>query len=270
MVRASTAADPSRPTRVAIAATVAGLSPEITFTATPWSAKYCSVCAASGLTCSVSVTSAVGCRSAGSVASTTPVPDRPSSNTRRPVAASSDTRSRMGSSLPSNTSGAPSTQVPRPSKLAADHFLAELNATVSVRRQPRWRRDGGGHRDQRPVGVGVVGERAERLLGLVPRPPRPAGGSPRRRSRPRSRCRSCPRTPRRPWPDLRPREVPARAPADGSAARPPSGTPPRSAARDPRAPDRPSRPSSGSPPSASPGRRPPWPGTTAAAEGRRR
>ncbi len=53
------------PTRAATAPTVWGLSPEMTFNATPCCAKYARVSAASGRTCSSSSTRAAGCISGG-------------------------------------------------------------------------------------------------------------------------------------------------------------------------------------------------------------
>ena len=55
---ASYASSTSTPTLLATAATVSGLSPEMIFKPTPWAAKYARVSAASGRTCSSSITSA--------------------------------------------------------------------------------------------------------------------------------------------------------------------------------------------------------------------
>ena len=98
--------------------------------------------AASGRTCSVSVTSAVGCRPAGSVASSD-ARARPAQQ-QHPAAG----RGQLGHPVaerdrrrPAARPGAPNTQVPRPSKVAADHLRAELNAMVSVASPARRRRD---------------------------------------------------------------------------------------------------------------------------------
>ena len=108
-----------------------GLSPEITFSVTPCSAKYAKVSLASGRTWSSSITRATARTPSGrdSPSSGSSVDAR--SSTRRPLSAASDTGDSIASNpLPSTTiSGAPNTHVPCPSKEDALHLRADEKAT---------------------------------------------------------------------------------------------------------------------------------------------
>ncbi len=120
------------------------MSPEITFSPTPCSVKKRSVWAASARTRSASTTSAAGVSSAGSAASPSVADSSPSarasSSTRFPSAASVSAWSRACRwASPAGRariiSGAPNTQVPRPSATTADHLRAEENGTPPDARQ---------------------------------------------------------------------------------------------------------------------------------------
>ena len=131
-VRASTTSPESTPSELVTAPTEVALSPEITLTATFWSAKNDSVSRASGRTFCSSTTSAVGVRTPGASGSSTGRSASPSSRTRRPVEPRCSAR--VAASLPgaARTSGAPSTQCPCPSNDMPDHFLADVNGAIAV------------------------------------------------------------------------------------------------------------------------------------------
>ena len=123
--------------RAATALTVRGLSPEITFSATPCAVKYAMAAATSDLSCSASRMNAAGRRPAGSDSLSRDPWVLASTRTRRPLSASVAARARCSRwPAASTTSGAPSTQVPCPSKLAALHLRAEENGTAESRAHP--------------------------------------------------------------------------------------------------------------------------------------
>ena len=95
------------PTRSATAATVAGWSPEITFSSTPCSRKKAKISAASSRTVSASSTRPTGWR--GPASSSPPhSSDRVTASTRAPASAWAATRDRAWrSAASSSTSGAP-------------------------------------------------------------------------------------------------------------------------------------------------------------------
>ena len=138
--RASNPSSTSRPTSRAIAATVRGLSPEMTRTPTPCARKNASASAASGRTASTKVSTAAAARSAGSrsvetsssvsadgACASTRV--RRPDDARRVTAAPNGVDASLASS-PNTISGAPSTHVPRgPSENeTALHLRADENA----------------------------------------------------------------------------------------------------------------------------------------------
>ena len=134
--RASKPSATSRPTSRAMAATVRGLSPEMIRMPTCCRAKYASVWAASGRTCSRNVRTMTGMtppgrRSASTSSSVSPASACPSTRVRRPLSASvvtvrpSSVRVDVAAS-PKTISGAPITQAPATSaKDTALHFRAE-------------------------------------------------------------------------------------------------------------------------------------------------
>ena len=116
---------------------MSGLSPEITFSATPCAAKYAMVWAASDLSRSASRTKAAARRPGGSDSPSSGPAARASTRTRRPLAASPAACDSCSCWPPGSTiSGAPSTQVPWPAKLAALHLRAEENGTAACRGHP--------------------------------------------------------------------------------------------------------------------------------------
>ena len=141
MVRASTRASGgmSRPTRRAIAATVVGLSPEMTLIVDALRRRSTPACpAASGRTCSVSDdqrdrTHPAGQHLPASAASRVPEQQHPAAGPRP----SPSTRSRIGSS--GGRAARPARRRPRTRGSANDaalHLRAELKAMVCVRSQP--------------------------------------------------------------------------------------------------------------------------------------
>ncbi len=135
--RASIASSTCSPTFRATAPTVRGLSPEMTFSATPCSRKYSNVSAASGRTRSANSTNATASRSPGSVSPSSGASERASSNVRLPVAASSSASCRIGLLGSVQTiSGAPMIQLPSAWKPTALHLRAEENGTASSRSHP--------------------------------------------------------------------------------------------------------------------------------------
>ena len=122
---------------MATALTVSGLSPEITFKATCCAAKYAMVSVMSDLSRSANTMNAAGRRPGGSDWPSRDPADRASTRIRRPLAASSVACARSSwCPLGSTISGAPSTQVPCPVKLAALHLRAEENGTAAWRTHP--------------------------------------------------------------------------------------------------------------------------------------
>jgi hypothetical protein len=160
-VRASTGVPTSSPTRAAMAATVVGLSPEITLICTPCPAKYRNVSRASGRTCSARVHSATARRSSGRESPMSGPSTRCTARTRRPVAASSSTSGLAASSSPRSTSGAPSNQLPCSPKVVPLHFRAELKGTSPVTDQPSGASNAAASAARLALASGV-GERSER------------------------------------------------------------------------------------------------------------
>ncbi len=131
------ASAPGRPSIAVTAPTEAALSPESTLTVTPSPVGYASVRAASGRSRWRSATSAAG-RTAPSRPSTGSVSSasRPSARTRSPSRPSASASARCGSPGARITSGAPSTQVPRPSNVATLNLRADENGTEALACQP--------------------------------------------------------------------------------------------------------------------------------------
>ena len=136
--RASTGSSaPGMPTPRAMAPTVIGLSPEITFTATPCSREVGDGGGGVGadLLLEAHQRGRLGASSPAASSSAGRVARGASRMTRRPVPASCATRCRSRVGRPaSSTSGAPRSQVPRPSKVAPDHLRADENGTDGRRR----------------------------------------------------------------------------------------------------------------------------------------
>ena len=137
--RPSSAASPVMPTSWAIAPTVAGASPDTTFSATSSRWKKATVLSASGRRFSASTTIPSGIRSAGTGTSGPGSGRgegvRPSASTRRPVAASvaaASCRSAMPSRPASSASGAPKTNRSVPSSSSALQRWREENGTCAV------------------------------------------------------------------------------------------------------------------------------------------
>ena len=137
ILRASTGAPESMPSERVTAPTESALSPEMTFTSTPWLRKYSSVPAASGRIFCSRTTRATGSTAPGAPSAVTSTPARPSSSTRRPVEAISWARSPAAAAAweepdEARTSGAPSTQSPPSAKLMPDHFFADVKGWRAV------------------------------------------------------------------------------------------------------------------------------------------
>ena len=137
-VRASThwSAD-GTPQRAAMAATVRGLSPEITFVVTDSAPKNAMVSAASGRTSSAHTTRAAGTRSGGTVpAGRRPPAARPTTSTRIPASACTWAAASASSPLARRTSGAPRYHAPPSSKSTALYLYADANGMRSRTVQP--------------------------------------------------------------------------------------------------------------------------------------
>ncbi len=122
--------------RSAMADTVTGLSPEITFGRTFCWMKYSMVSAASGRTSSLNSTSASALRSGGRVPAGGMEAELARSRTRRPSDASCCTRCCSGWSPGSRISGAPTYQAPCPSKATAEYLWVESNGMRPLVDQP--------------------------------------------------------------------------------------------------------------------------------------
>ena len=126
----------------ATAETVRGLSPEMILSATFCSAKYRKVAPASGRTRSENTTRPAGTSPGGRVGAAPSLrraDPRASATTLRPSAASRPASARVWSEVlrcASTISGAPSTHVPWPAKLAPLHLRAEEKATLTSAFQP--------------------------------------------------------------------------------------------------------------------------------------
>ncbi len=198
--RASTGSSaPSRPSWAAIAATVRGSSPEITFTVTSCSAKYRSVSAASGRG-TVAEHHEPGRLEVGraAVLRRAPTPSRRAArggprrrahgrgrseeaHRRRCHRRRDRRRPSKGASRPAR----PGTTRPEPSKADALHFLADENGTPSRTRQSgaSWKRSA----------IAFVGGVGRRVGGGEGREDLAEGHARRRRSARSARPRACPR-----------------------------------------------------------------------------